>query len=101
MLDGGEAFDRTAGDALRRRIRRDEIRMLGLEPLELVQQPIELLVGDLRIVVNVVALFVMADLLRGARLMRASGSIGAIGSRRIDCRLCDAMRLAIDRVTRT
>ena len=36
--------------------------MFGLEPLELVQQPIELLVGDLRGVVDVVALFVVADL---------------------------------------
>ena len=35
--------------------------MLRLELLELVQQPIELLVRDLRIVVDVVALFVMAD----------------------------------------
>ena len=40
--------------------------MLGLEPLELVQQRVELLVGDLRGVVNVVALFVMPD--RGAEL---------------------------------
>ena len=35
--------------------------MLRFEPLELVQQPIELLVGDLGIVVDVVALFVMPD----------------------------------------
>ena len=61
VLDGREAVDRPPGDALRRRIGRDEIGMLGLELLELVQQPIELLVGDLRIVVDVVALFVMAD----------------------------------------
>ena len=61
MLDGLEALDRTAGDALGRRIGRDEIGMLRLEPLELVQQPIELLVGDLGSVVDVVALFVVAD----------------------------------------
>ena len=61
VLDGLEALDRTAGHALRRRIGGDEIGMLGLEPLELVQQPIELLVGDLRVVVDVVALFVMPD----------------------------------------
>ena len=35
--------------------------MLRLETLELVQQPIELLVGNLRVVVDVVALFVMPD----------------------------------------
>ena len=35
--------------------------MLGLERLELVQQAIELLVGDLGVVVDVVALFVVAD----------------------------------------
>ena len=61
MLDGREPFDRPAGDALRRRIGGDEVRMLGLEALELVQQPIELFVGDLGIVVDVVALFVVAD----------------------------------------
>ena len=39
VLDGREPFDRPAGDALRRRIGGDEVGMLGLEPLELVQQP--------------------------------------------------------------
>ena len=43
--------------------------MLGFEPLELVQQRVELLVGDLGIVVDVVALFVMAD--RVAQLFEA------------------------------
>ena len=61
VLDGREAFDRPSRDALRRRIGRDEIRMLGLEPLELVQQAVELLVGNLGVVVDVVALFVVAD----------------------------------------
>jgi hypothetical protein len=61
MLDGGEGFGRASGDTLGRRVGRDEVRVLGLEPLELVQQPVELLVGDLRVVVDVVALFVMAD----------------------------------------
>ena len=68
VLDGLESLDRPARDALRRRIGRDEIGMLRFEPLELVQQPIELLVGDLRRVVDVVALFVMAD--RGSRSSR-------------------------------
>ena len=35
--------------------------MLCFEPLELVEQPIERFVGDLRLVVDVVALFVVAD----------------------------------------
>ena len=61
MLDGREALRRAAGDALGRRIGGDEIGMLGLERLELVQKPIEFFVGDLRIVVDVVALFVVAD----------------------------------------
>jgi hypothetical protein len=37
--------------------------MLRLEALELVKQPVEVLVGDLRRIVNVVPLLVMADLL--------------------------------------
>ena len=61
MRDSRKAFDRMAGDALRRRVRRDEIRVLGLELLEIVQQAIELAVGDFGSGVDVVALFVMAD----------------------------------------
>ena len=61
MLDRLEAFDGPAGDALGRRIGRDEVRVFLLQPLELVEQAIERLVGDLRGVVDVVALFVMAD----------------------------------------
>jgi len=44
MLDRVEAGDRLAGDTLRRRVGRDELGMRGLERLELVQQPIELIV---------------------------------------------------------
>ena len=61
VLDRLETFDRAAADALCRRVGRDEIRVLRFEPLELVQQRIELLVGDLGVVVDVVALFVMPD----------------------------------------
>src|SRR4051812_3638214 len=63
MLDGREAFGGTSGDALGGRIRRDEIRVLGFDPFELVQEAIELLVGDLRGVVDVVAFLVVADLI--------------------------------------
>ena len=61
MLDGFESFDRTAGDALRRRVGGDEIRMFRLEPFQLVKQTVEFLVGDLRVGVDVVALFVVAN----------------------------------------
>ena len=61
MLDGWKTFDRPSADALRRRIGRHQIRMLGFEVLEVVQQPIEFLVGNLRVVVDVVALFVVTN----------------------------------------
>jgi hypothetical protein len=51
----------TVGDPLRRRIGRDEIRMLRFELFELVKEPIEMLVRDFRRVVDVVQLFVAAD----------------------------------------
>src|SRR5688572_27362649 len=51
--------------------------MLGFEPLQLVQQPIELGVGDLRGVVNVIAFFVVPDLL--AELLNAVERIGHSG----------------------
>ena len=38
VLDGGETLGRRAGDALGRRVRGDEVGVLGLEPLELVQE---------------------------------------------------------------
>ncbi len=47
MLDRRESFDRTAADTLRRRIGRDEIRMLGLQLFELVEQCVVLRVRDL------------------------------------------------------
>ena len=62
MLDGREAFGRPAADALRRRIRRDQLGMLRLERLELVHQRVELGVDDLRRGVDVIELFVAANL---------------------------------------
>jgi hypothetical protein len=61
VIDGLEAFDWTAGDALGRRVVGDEMGVLLLEALELVQQPIELLVRDLGLVLNVVTLFVIPN----------------------------------------
>ena len=68
-----QACDRTAGNALGGRIGRDEVWMLALEGLELLHQRIERIVGDFRIVVNVVALFVMPDLI--AELLDAGGGV--------------------------
>ena len=62
VLDCRKTLGRTPGHALRRRIWRDEIGVLGFQSLEFVQQPIELLVGNIRRVVNVVPLFVIPDL---------------------------------------
>jgi hypothetical protein len=61
VLDAGEAGDGTPAHPLSRRIRRDEIGMLRLELFELVEQPVELFVGDLGRVVDVVLLFVVPN----------------------------------------
>ncbi len=61
VVDLVEAVDRAAGDALRRRIGGDQLGMIRFEPLELVQQRVELLVRDLGVVVDVVALFVVPN----------------------------------------
>ena len=61
VLDRLEALHRTAGDALGRRVGGNQVRMVGFDLLELVEEPIEFLVGDFGVVVDVVALFVTAD----------------------------------------
>ena len=61
VLDRLEALDGTPSYTLCRRVAGDELGMFRLEALELVQEAIELLVGDLGIVVDVVTLFVMTD----------------------------------------
>ena len=63
VLDGRKAVGGRAGDALGRGVGCDEIGVLGLEALELVQQAVERLVGDLGSAVDVVALLVVANLL--------------------------------------
>ncbi len=67
MLDGRKPFDQAAADALGWRIMADQVRIVGFELLELVQERIEFRVGDLRSAVDVVLLFVMADEAGGAR----------------------------------
>ena len=61
MLDGVEPFDRTSGNALCRRIGRDEIGVFGFERFELVEQAVELLVRDLGRAADVVTLLVVTD----------------------------------------
>ena len=57
-----------------RGIRRDEIGIVGFEPLEFVQQAVELFVGNLRSVEDVVTLLVMAN--QPAQLADALCGIG-------------------------
>jgi hypothetical protein len=62
MVDHREPGGDTAADALRRRVSGDEIGILALEPLELLDERVELDVGNLGIVEDVIALFVVPDL---------------------------------------
>ena len=59
-MPSGAASD-AASDAAGGRILGDEIRVLGLEPLELLHQGVEFGVRDLRVVQDVIALFVITD----------------------------------------
>ncbi len=63
MLDGRKRPGEDPAHALGRRVGRDEIRVGLLETFELVDEPVERLVGNLRAAVGVVLLFVVADLL--------------------------------------
>ena len=65
-----QVADRLAPDALRRRVRRDQLGMLGLDRAQLVEQLVVLVVADLRIVEDVVAVAVVVEL-RGAARRRA------------------------------
>src|ERR1041385_3773529 len=62
MRNLDKAFAWLASDALSRRVRRDQLRLLGLELLQLIHQPVEFRVADLRIVEHVIAVLVMANL---------------------------------------
>ena len=52
-----------AAHALSRRVRRDVIRMFGLQLLQRVHQAVEFRVADLRIIEHVIAVLVMPDVL--------------------------------------
>jgi hypothetical protein len=73
MLHRREALNRTTGYTLGRRFGGDEVRMLGLEVLQFVEQPVELFVRNFRVALNVVALFVVAD--QVAELFDAPGRV--------------------------
>src|SRR6266446_3911662 len=57
-----ESLARLAAYALSGGVGRDQFRMLGFKLLEFVDQFVEFGVADLRIVENVIAVFVVADL---------------------------------------
>ncbi len=61
MFDRRETLGGSAGDALGWRVRGNQVRVVGFELLELVQQLVELRVGYLWCVEDVVAVFVVPD----------------------------------------
>ena len=72
--------DRRAADPLRRRVGRDELGMRGLEGDELAVERVVVLVADLGVVLDVVALRVVGE--RRAQLGGAGrGSAGSLTSR--------------------
>jgi hypothetical protein len=69
VLDLGQRGDRLAADPLGRRVGRDELGVVALEPAQLVEQRVVLVVADDRVVEDVVAPAVLAQL--GAELLGA------------------------------
>ena len=63
VADLREPGDGLVADALRRRVRRDQLGVLGLERLQLAEQRVVDVVADLRVVEDVVAVVVVGDLL--------------------------------------
>src|SRR5579863_9501115 len=63
MLARLESLSRSAAHALRRRIGCDKFGMLRLEPLEFLHHLVKLDVGDLRLVLHVIEVFVPAQFL--------------------------------------
>jgi hypothetical protein len=61
VLDLGEPRGGLAPDALRRRVVRDELRVLFLDRLQLVEERVERAIRDLRIVEDVVTMVVVRD----------------------------------------
>ena len=63
MDELGESLGRLLAHALRRAVRGDEVGVLPLQVAQLALEPVVLLVGDLRLVEDVVQPFVAPDLL--------------------------------------
>jgi hypothetical protein len=89
VADLRQRRDRLAADALRRRVRRDELGVRRLDRAQLVEQRVVFVVADLGVVEDVVAVAVVVQLvaqLGGARLdrraQRSSTSSAAGVSRR-------------------
>ena len=61
MAHLGETLARRAGHALRGRVRRDELGMLGFQRDEFAPQRVVLGVADLRVVEDVIAVRVVVD----------------------------------------
>ena len=73
MHDRRKLLRRRAANALRRRIRGDELRVGGLELTQLEHQPVVCRVRDLGIVEHVIAIVVVRDL--GTQLVDAPGGL--------------------------
>ena len=56
-----EALDRLAADALRRRVRRSQLRVLALDRTQLVEERVVFVVSDQLIVEDVVGMVVASD----------------------------------------
>ena len=63
MFRLGKPLARLPTYALRRRIRSNQVRVLSFELLELLHKQIEVGIADLGIVENVIAVFVMSNLI--------------------------------------
>jgi hypothetical protein len=78
-----EVGDRLAADALSGRVGRDELGMVGLDGAQLVEERVVLVVADLGIVEDVVAVAVVVELaaqLRGALSRARAGAQGSVTS---------------------
>jgi hypothetical protein len=84
--DLGEPGDRLAADPLRGRVRGQQLGVLGLDAAQLVEQLVVDVVGDLRVVEDVVAVAVVGEL--PAQLLGALGDAaqGSVTSSSAGCR---------------
>jgi hypothetical protein len=73
-----ELGDRLGADALGRRVGREQLRVLGLDPPQLVEQRVVRVVRDDRVVEDVVAVVVLGQL--AAQLRRALGRAHSVTS---------------------